>query len=347
MPRGFMALMTGGLVAILLAFGLQSIWPNGFPLDRRSDSGSTQNASIIEVRSNGPIRINEVMTSNSNTLSVADGTSPDWIEVMNVSKNAVQLGGYSLSKTTNSAQVFTFPEMTLESGECVLVYADSKLRDTAGEALHAPFRMSSAGDTLMLFNSNGTAIDTVNIPAVARDSSYARTSASSWEITTMVTPGLDNTQENYQALHQKVENSPVVLSEIMASNASTIRAADGMYYDYIEIMNRSAQAVDLAGWYLSDDETSLRKWSLPSITINPGETLIVFASGLDDKSDVSQLHTNFRLSSEGETVVLCNAEGRIMDMTSYSLLKRDVAWSLGSDGAWTVSLPATPGRSNY
>ena len=346
MPRGMGALLIGGLVVVLLAFMLQLLWPNGFPLDRKQNNAADTGA-VFEVRSTGPIRINEVMTSNSNTLSIEDGTSPDWIEVANIGSAPVNIGGYALSKATNSAQVFTFPDMTLEAGECVLVYADSKLRSNAGESLHAPFRLSSAGDPLLLFNHSGTAIDTVNIPAVVRDSSYARVSDSKWEVSTMVTPGMLNTQENYEALHRKVDNSPVILSEIMSSNAGTLKAEDGMYHDYIEITNRSGETVDLTGWYLSDDAANLRKWRIPSGSIAPGQTIVIFASGLDKTTDSGQMHTNFRLSSEGETVVLCNSQGRIMDEVTFDLLKSDIAWSLAGDGSWTGSLPATPGRSNY
>lgn len=346
MPRGLGSLLIGGFVAVLLAFMLQLLWPNGFPLDRNQNN-AVDTGAVFEVRSAGPIRINEIMTSNSSTLSIEDGTSPDWIEVANIGNAPVNIGGYALSKATNSAQVFTFPEMTLEAGECVLVYADSKLRNDAGESLHAPFRLSSAGDPLLLFNRSGTAIDTVNIPAVVRDSSYARVSDSAWEVSTMVTPGLLNTQENYQALHQKVDNSPVILSEIMSSNASTLKADEGLYYDYIEITNRSGETVDLTGWYLSDDAADLRKWRIPSGSIAPGQAMVIFASGLDKTSDSGQLHTNFRLSSEGETVLLCNSQGRIMDEVSFDLLKSDVAWMLAGDGSWNASLQPSPGRSNF
>ena len=105
--------------------------------------------------------------------------------------------------------------------------------------------------------------------------------------------------------------------------------------------------MDLTGWYLSDDAANLRKWRIPSGSIAPGQTIVIFASGLDKTTDSGQMHTNFRLSSEGETVALCNSQGRIMDEVTFGLLKSDIAWSLAGDGSWTGSLPATPGRSNY
>ena len=63
-------------------------------------------------------------------------------------------------------------------------------------------------------------------------------------------------------------------------------------------------------------------------------------------NDPAQLHTNFALSSEGESVVLSNAAGRVMDRVDFDLLKADVAWSRTQDGSFTASLAPTPGRAN-
>jgi len=357
-PRRAPAPKTGGssemiwLIAvcvamIVIALVLQMIWPNGFPLVKAQEAGNAAgSARISEIHSEGPLRINEIMTSNRTTIMLEDETTPDWIEVMNIGKNPVKLKGYSLSKTEDDAmRTFTFPDMTLEAGECVLVYADSRLRDTAGQALHAPFRISSAGDTLMLFNAGGTAIDTLNIPALGADRSYARMDVYTWQECETATPGLSNTAESYQALKKPAENSPVVISEIMSTNTKTLPDENGQYYDYIELYNRSSETVDLEGWYLTDDETQLRKWRMPQVTLCAGEYLVVYASKLDRKDDPAYLHTNFGLSSEGETLLLVDAGGRIMNSVTFDLLKANVAFSLKADGSW-ASGTASPGKAN-
>ena len=160
-----------GVIVIVLAYFLQRAWPNGWPLEKKQNAQS--NAAITEIHSGG-VRINEVMSSNKSALTAQDGTAPDWIEIMNASGSAQNLAGYSLAKRANAANVFTFPDITLQPEECVIVFADSRLRDTAGEELHAPFGISAAGDTLLLFNPSGTAIDTVNLPALRGDEAYAR-----------------------------------------------------------------------------------------------------------------------------------------------------------------------------
>lgn len=345
LPYGLGKLAIIALVIAAASFGLQKAWPNGFPLVKKSGGAVKQAATITEIHSSGPLRINEIMSSNRDTLSIADGSSPDWVEIINVSGKSVNLAGYQLAESASSALVFTFPEIWLEPEECVLVYCDSRLREEAGQELHAPFRISSSGGTLMLFNAADTAVDTVNIPALGRDCSYARVSTSAWEESILPTPGLANSEENYRALNEPASDSPVIVNEIMSSNRSTLEDENGQFYDYIELYNRSGETVSLEGWYLSDDSANARKWRFPEVSIAPGEYLVVHASKLDRSEDSAHLHTNFALSSEGEEVVLSNALGRVMDSVEFGLLKADVAYSRQADGSWTQGM-GTPGRAN-
>jgi hypothetical protein len=100
-----------------------------------------------------------------------------------------------------------------------------------------------------------------------------------------------------------IEAQDVVISELMARNATTLLDEDSESSDWIEIYNGSLALVNLAGWALSDDPTDLRKWPFPPVDMAPGEFLIVFASG-KDRTETSELHTSFRLSGGGEFVGL-------------------------------------------
>lgn len=346
LPYGFSKLMVVCTIFIVIAIILQFAFPNGIKLATKTGEKMATETMISQIYTNGSIRINEIMTANRKMLSLADGSSPDWIEIMNTGSSNVNLGGYSLSKTSGATNVFTFPNLSLAAGECVLVYADSRLSEDGEAELHAPFRLSSAGDTLMLFNAGDTAVDTVNIPKLNRDQSYIRVDSTHWQTSDMPTPAEANTEENYLAMHRKSDYSPVIINEIMAVNRTSYAAQDGAYYDYIELYNASSQSVDLGGWYLSDNTDYVRKWRFPVDTvIASGEYLIVFASGLDQREDLTQLHTNFSLSSEGESVVLSDSSGRIMDQIDFDLMKADIAYSLQADGSW-ANATGTPGRAN-
>ncbi len=101
-----------------------------------------------------------------------------------------------------------------------------------------------------------------------------------------------------------------IISEFQAENSSTIQDDDGDSSDWIEIRNPDTVSVNLAGWYLTDDKTDLTKWQLPGKVVNPGDQLLVFASGKDRTDPTKVLHTNFRLTGDGEYLALVKPDGR-------------------------------------
>ena len=329
--------------ALILAAGLvlQGLMPDGFVLtDRGGAEERPVAAQVSEIHGDGPIRVNEIMSANGGILTDAQGGTPDWVEVANISNRPVNLRGYVLAKSAKAGNVFVFPDAVLQAGECVVVYADSTLQAQLGEELHAPFRLSSGGDVLMLFNTADVAVDTVNIPALAKNEAYARRDRDTWETTGHSTPGAMNTEENYQAMNSVVQRADVFLAEIVASNTRFAPDENGAFHDYVLLRNASAQAVDIGGWYLSDDPDLTRMWKFPAGVVIPGGgTLVVQCSGLNLVEDPAHLHTSFRLSTEGETVTLSNAAGQPVDRTSYDLLHTDAAWIRGADGSWSVGTP--------
>ena len=105
----------------------------------------------------------------------------------------------------------------------------------------------------------------------------------------------------------------VHISERMADNDNTLTDVDGDSSDWIELYNDSSNTVDLTGWYLTDSSTNLMKWTLPSVTVQAKDFLVVFASGKDRAVSGEELHTNFELSSSGEYVALVNPDGTTIE----------------------------------
>jgi hypothetical protein len=105
-----------------------------------------------------------------------------------------------------------------------------------------------------------------------------------------------------------VEQSPYI-SEFMASNTRTLADENGDYSDWIEIYNPNPGTVNLDGWYLTDSTNNLGKWRFPATNIAGGGFVVVFASEKDRRVPGSRLHTNFRLSAEGEYLALIKDDG--------------------------------------
>ncbi|YCM46940.1 CotH kinase family protein (plasmid) [Verrucomicrobiaceae bacterium 227] len=139
-----------------------------------------------------------------------------------------------------------------------------------------------------------------------------------------------------------------VISEFMASNDETLLDEDGNSSDWIEIWNPDQSAVDLGGLYLTDATNNFRKWQFPSVTLEPDERLVVFASGKNRVAVPGQLHTNFKLAAEGEYLALSASDGLTIftDFASkFPEQYEDVSYGVGDFGEGYFTSP-TPGAVN-
>lgn len=300
---------------------------------------------------NTSLVISEVMSSNRTAFPDETGAFPDWIELTNVGDTPIQLEGYGLSDRSDKI-IFIFPAMTLAPGEHVLVFASDENANTAVRPLHAKFKVSSSGDALYLFGSDGISFAHLEIPAMDHNMSYSRIAEDSYIITEQYTPGYDNTQEGYAAFRASTVLTPgaLVINEICASSITTLRDEDGEYPDWIELRNTSDKAIDLSSYALSDDPDSLVKWRFPQGTvIEAGGYYVVYASGKDRSgTDGGWPHASFKLRSNGETVILSDIQGRMLDLVTYDNLQADTSWGRNEegDGSFKTFTQPTPGMAN-
>lgn len=143
-----------------------------------------------------------------------------------------------------------------------------------------------------------------------------------------------------------VSQATVSINEIMASNKSTVADEDGDYADWIELYNYGENPVSLMGWGLTDDSEKPFKWVFPDVTIESGMYLLVWASGKD--RNTHPFHTNFRISSDGEPVMLTNEKGILSDHVPETQLPGDVSFGRYPDGtgAFHYFYQPTPNAAN-
>ena len=111
------------------------------------------------------VRINEFLASNQSGLADNTGELEDWVELHNTSAAAVDLSGWTL---TAGADVVTFAGETIPAGGYLIVFASGDAtRSIAGEP-HAPFKLSAAGESLVLRDAAGA----ISTPSWASPSSY-------------------------------------------------------------------------------------------------------------------------------------------------------------------------------
>lgn len=137
----------------------------------------------------------------------------------------------------------------------------------------------------------------------------------------------------------------VVINEVMSSNKSIIYDEDGDTPDWIELYNMGAEQVNLSEFGLSDDSLTIQKWQFGNSVIEAGEHLVIFAS--DKDRETVNLHTNFKISSSGEKIILSNSNGDILDQVDVPSLSSDISYARKTDGSseWIIQEPS-PGLAN-
>lgn len=127
-----------------------------------------------------------------------------------------------------------------------------------------------------------------------------------------------------------------IITEFSASNRNILTDGFGESPDWIEISNAGDESIDLNGFHLTDDADDLTKWSFSQSTIlNAGEQLVVYASGRGETADdPTGLHTNFRLSANGEYLALVSANNQVVSQfgtseNDYPKQLPDISYGLG------------------
>jgi hypothetical protein len=144
--------------------------------------------------------LNEIVSSNGNTIADEDGAYADWIELRNTGSVQVNLSGWGLSDAPTSPFKWIFPQnTTLGAGGHLLIWASGKNRTNPLAPLHTNFSISASGETIVLTQPNGTTADSVAVPALPRNISYGRKpdAGTAWFYFDQPTPGSANTTAGY------------------------------------------------------------------------------------------------------------------------------------------------------
>ena len=150
----------------------------------------------------------------------------------------------------------------------------------------------------------------------------------------------------------QIEELHVVISEFMASNINTLLDGDGLSSDWIELYNPAGMAVNLDGWYLTDNKNNLTKWQFPNgLAIDPGEFLIVFASDKTFENYPGNYpyldaggyyHTNFNLDKDpGEYLALVAPGGNTVIheyAPEYPVQLTDISYGLTQYSATLIPM---------
>ncbi|MGA1839686.1 MAG: carbohydrate-binding domain-containing protein [bacterium] len=157
----------------------------------------------------------------------------------------------------------------------------------------------------------------------------------------------------FYILGQDVNNSAfasvtLFINEFMAGNNSTIEDPQetGSFEDWIEIYNPGSTNVNMGGMYLTDDPNKPDQWQIPAGVSIPAKGYLFFWADNDEDQGIT--HTNFKLSLDGEMIILLGADGTtIIDSIEFGAQITDISYGRYPDGAaeWGF-MTATPGAAN-
>ncbi len=136
------------------------------------------------------------------------------------------------------------------------------------------------------------------------------------------------------------------INEVVSSNSQHVDE-DGDTPDWLELHNFGTEAISIENWALTDDEADLRQWVFPNITLAPNQYLLIWASKKNRSAVDGELHTNFKISSSSETLILSNAQGTIIDQLTAENLRSDTSIGVSINTSNLVFYSeTTPGSQN-
>jgi|GEM_PF-723603 len=220
-------------------------------------------ADLTVLSSLSPI-ITEFMAENDGSLLDEDGESSDWIELFNPGPMAVSLLDWCLTDNPANLTKWRFPDVTLESGQYLLVFASAKDRAIPGAPLHTNFRLDQDGSYLALVWPDGTSVIsqfTPRYPGQRANVSY----------------GLSGGAVYFLAPSPGSANGPGVLGFVADTKFSTNR---GIFFVPIDVTVSCSTPGATLVYTTNGDEPSLQSGvQVPSLNSTSGPTAALrFAS---------------------------------------------------------------------
>ncbi len=146
---------------------------------------------------------------------------------------------------------------------------------------------------------------------------------------------------------------PIRINEVMPINDGFATDENGNDGDWVELINAGATPYNCNGMFLSNRRMEPWRWPLPSVTLEPGQHLLIWC---DDNTEAGPLHANFTLAGGEDEVYLFIQDDEIwrgVDAIDWTDAIGDFSYGRMTDGApeWVwfnpnSSNPPTPNGAN-
>ena len=328
------------------------------------------------------IQINEIVSTNGTVLYDEDGDTPDWFELYNTSGQEINLNGYGITDDPSDLSMWVFPSIVLEPNGFLVIFASDKNRKDLVAEWDAVINWGDSwsywpGTSAPISNWDdpGTDIsnwstgpsgfgygdndDNTNLGQII--SVFAR---KTFQIDdpTMITKALFHIDyddgyiaylngEEFSRRNMGAPNTQVYYNET-TTGLHEAEIYSGGFPEEISIdLNEfpifsgdNTLAVEVHNYNTSSSDLSC----IPFLTLG-------YNSEIDNATEPHQLmvlpssylHTNFKLSSNGDDLILSDQDENVIDSIFTGTLETDM--SLGryfESSSWVLFAEPTPGSSN-
>jgi len=224
----------------------------------------------------------------------------EWVELYNPSLSPVSLSGWSLRDQAGS-ELGSMSAEDIASGGHTVVHFTTKLNND--------------GDTVTLYDSGGSIVDTFEYKSAVPGKSFARVpDGGEWAPEPVDPTG--------GAPNGPCDTRGVVINEVMP------RPLSGS--DWAELFNVGCVDVDLSGWTLADKAGYKKAWDA---TVLPARLRLV-------------AYFSNRLNNDGDSLELVDAAGAAVDSFSYTSSVPGKSWQRAPGGGPWGSVPGAPSRGS-
>ena len=328
------------------------------------------------------IQINEIVSTNGTVLYDEDGDTPDWFELYNTSGQEINLNGYRITDDPNDLSMWVFPSIVLEPNGFLVIFASDKNRKDLVAEWDAVINWGDSwsywpGTSAPISNWDDPGTDISNWSTGPSGFGYGDNddntelsqiisvfARKTFQIDdpTMITKALFHIDyddgyiaylngEEFSRRNMGAPNTQVYYNET-TTGLHEAEIYSGGFPEEISIdLNEfpfvsgdNTLAVEVHNYNTSSSDLSC----IPFLTLG-------YNSEIDNATEPHQLmvlpnsylHTNFKLSSDGEDLILSDQEENVLDSIFTGTLETDMSFGrYFESSSWVLFAEPTPGSSN-
>ena len=328
------------------------------------------------------IQINEIVSTNGTVLYDEDGDTPDWFELYNTSGQEINLNGYGITDDPSDLPMWVFPSIVLEPNGFLVIFASDKNRKDLVAEWDAVINWGDSwsywpGTSAPISNWDDPGTDISNWSTGPSGFGYGDNddntelsqiisvfARKTFQIDdpTMITKALFHIDyddgyiaylngEEFSRRNMGAPNTQVYYNET-TTGLHEAEIYSGGFPEEISIdLNEfpivsgdNTLAVEVHNYNTSSSDLSC----IPFLTLG-------YNSEIDNATEPHQLmvlpssylHTNFKLSSNGDDLILSDQDEIVIDSIFTGTLETDMSFGrYFESSSWVLFAEPTPGSSN-